>query len=142
MLDTDQAHGQLREPLIKVMSLFRSQGLQYKSPLMIPNLMDTTQGTKRTGFGQGAFETQSVFSFFLPEFSPPGVVKDAGQFAPESMVMQGDNVLDLMEGMMSITKFGVVDCDRVAAISFSRTIYKFEHLFNCPTTEGGEFLLG
>jgi len=136
VLDTDQAHGQLREPVIKVMSFFRSQGLQYKSPLMIPNLMDTTQGTKRTGFGQGAFETQSVFSFFLPEFSPTGVVKSAGQFAPESMVLQNDNVLELMEGMMSITKFGVVDCERVASTSYSRLVYKFEHVFNCPSTEG------
>lgn len=136
MLDTDQSHGHLREPLVKVMSFFRSQGLQFKSPFMIPNLMDTTQGTKVSGFGQGAFEVQSVFNFFLPEFSPPGVVKSAGLFAPEAMVLQGDNMLDLMEGMMSIPKFGIVDCKQVATTTFNRIGYKFEHVFGCPTVEG------
>lgn len=137
VLDKDQSHGQLREPLIKVLSFFRSQGLQYKSPLMVPTLIDYVQGNnQRSTIGQGAFESPSVFSFFLPEFSPPGVTQSAGISAPESMVFQGGNLLDLMEGVMSITKFGVVDCKGVSKTTLSRLGYKFEHAFNCPTSEG------
>ena len=136
VLDKDQSHGHLKEPIIKLLSFFRSQGMQYKSPLMIPSLIDLTQGKKRSAIGQGAFESPSVFSFFLSEFSPPGVTQSAGICAPESMVFQGGNLLDLMEGVMSITKFGNVDCDRVATTTLSRLGYKHEHAFNCPTTEG------
>ena len=32
VLDTDQTHGHLREPLVKVISAFRSMGLQYEMP--------------------------------------------------------------------------------------------------------------
>ena len=39
VLDTDQSHGALREPLIKVTSFFRSMGLQYNMPERIPSLI-------------------------------------------------------------------------------------------------------
>ena len=39
VLDTDQSHGALKEPLIKVTSLFRSMGLQYNMPNRVPTLM-------------------------------------------------------------------------------------------------------
>ena len=64
------------------------------------------------------------------------MVNSGGLFSPEAMILQGGNVLDLMEGVMSITKFGVVDCDRVSSTSYSRIGYKFEHAFGCPTIEG------
>ncbi len=51
VLDTDQSHGALREPLIKVISFFKSMGLQYESPLHIPTLMDMEEK-----IGQGSFE--------------------------------------------------------------------------------------
>lgn len=54
VLDSDQAHGHLREPLIKVMSFFRSMGLSYQMPLQVENMAGTQEI-----FGQGAFESPS-----------------------------------------------------------------------------------
>jgi uncharacterized protein (DUF1800 family) len=54
VLDSDQAHGHLREPLIKLMSFFRSMGLSYQIPLQAP----TMAGTQDV-IGQGAFESPS-----------------------------------------------------------------------------------
>ena len=79
VLDEDSTHGHLREPLIKVLSFFRSMGLSYDMPFRIPTLMGL-EGS----IGQGSFENPSVFSFFLPEFTPPGGVQSAGLVAPES----------------------------------------------------------
>ena len=57
--------------------------------------------------GQGVFENPSVFSFFLPEFPAPGVIQQAGLVAPEGMVLQGDNVLSLLDSFFSTIKFGI-----------------------------------
>ena len=60
VLDMDQSFGQLREPLLKVMSFLRSQGLQFNAPFQVPTLMDLTK-SKTSTIGQGAFESPSVF---------------------------------------------------------------------------------
>lgn len=83
VLDEDQSSGHLREPLVKVLSFFRSMGLGYDMPLSVPTLFQM-EGK----IGQGSFEYPSVFSFFLPEFSPPGGVALGGLVAPEAMVLQ------------------------------------------------------
>ena len=123
VLDADQTHGHLREPLIKVLSFFKSMGLQYASPLNIPTLMSTFET-----IGQGSFEHPSVFSFFLPEHVPSGGVQSAGLVAPESMALQGDNVLHLLDASWSTTKFGIIDCFRL------RTFESLRHYnpFSCP----------
>lgn len=61
-LDSDQAHGHLREPLIKVMSFFRSMGLSYKLPLQMGTMADTEDV-----FGQGAFESPSGEKMICPQ---------------------------------------------------------------------------
>ena len=57
VLDADPGHGQLREPLIKALSFFKSMGLTFDSPLHWPSLLQT-----ESGIGQGSYEIKSVFS--------------------------------------------------------------------------------
>jgi uncharacterized protein (DUF1800 family) len=59
-LDADPINGHIREPLVKVLSFFRSQGVSYMSPLGVPTLLNTEDK-----IGQGSFESPGVFSFFL-----------------------------------------------------------------------------
>ncbi|KAL7539583.1 hypothetical protein ACHAXR_009408 [Thalassiosira sp. AJA248-18] len=124
VLDADQTHGHLREPLIKVLSFFKSMGLHYASPLRIPALM-STQDT----IGQGSFENPSVFSFFLPEHTPSGSVQSAGLVSPESMVLQGDNVLHLLDAYYNTVKFGIVDCYSMSSFE----TWRFINPFGCPS---------
>ena len=85
--------------------------------------------------GQGSFENPSVFSFFLPEFSPPGVVGQAGLVSPESMILSGDNILTLLDASYSATKFGLID---VGCKWTSSSFIDWRHYypFACPDTEG------
>jgi hypothetical protein len=100
-LDLDQAHGQLREPLIKVLSFFRSMGLSYSSPLHIPTLLNLYDK-----IGEGSYETPSVFSFFLPEYSPANT-RNAELVAPEAMVLQSHRVIGLIDAFYSTIKRGI-----------------------------------
>lgn len=106
VLDADPATGHIREPLIKVISFFRSQGVNFKAPLHMPTL-----ASLESKIGQGSFESPSVFSFFEPDFMPfTSSVQAAGLYAPEAMVLDSDNVLDLHEAMLSTIKFGISNC--------------------------------
>lgn len=78
-----------------------------------------------------------MFSFFLPEFSPPGVVQSAGLSAPEAMVLKGDNILFLLDAYFSTIKFGITRCDSMTSFeSWTRWYYPFD----CSTTEGDSSL--
>ena len=127
VLDADPVSGHLREPLVKVIAFFRSMGLEFKLPLHMPTLLSTN-----SMIGQGSYESPSVFSFFLPEFAPSvSVVQSAGVVAPEAMILNGGNILDLLEGMYNTVKFGITDC-----VSPSFEGYRTRSPFSCASEEG------
>ena len=110
--------GQIKEPLNKVISFFRSMGISFNQPLRIPTLLDN-----EGAIGQGSFESPSVFSFFLPEFQPnTAVMQSAGLVAPESMILQGSNILTLLDSMFNTIRFGITDTDTKDCRDVSREL--------------------
>lgn len=104
-LDADPSHGHLREPLVKVTSVLRSMDAKYTSPEGWRKFRKiTTSGT----IGQATYSSPSVFSFFLPEYSPPGIIQQAGLVAPESQVLSGTKVTGLLDGLLTTVKFGLI----------------------------------
>jgi uncharacterized protein (DUF1501 family) len=105
-LASDPTFGQLREPLLKVISFMRAMEYKHDSPLALP-LLDSLYND----IGQGSHEHPSVFSFFLPEFQPSGVVGSAGLVSPETQVLHGQKVTNILEGLMKLIKNGLDNCD-------------------------------
>ncbi len=122
-LDADPSHGQLREPLLKVTSFLRSMDAKFDSP---------KSWSKFSSFnfeiGQDPYGSPSVFSFFLPEYSPAGAFESAKLVAPESQVLTGKFVTKLLDGLFSTIKFGLVSCYN----AFGETV----STDGCPTEEG------
>ena len=102
-LDADPSHGHLREPLIKVTSALRSMNVTYTSPFGRGKL-------KNLGIGQDSYQSPSVFSFFLPEFAPSGVIDRSKLVAPESQALTGTQVTSLLDGLFTSVKFGLTSC--------------------------------
>lgn len=127
VLDTDQAHGQAKAPLDKVISMFRSMGLKFESPLAMPTLIDTFDS-----IGQGSFETPSVFNFYLVEYGNPGAIQDAGLMSPETSLYQSYRLLFLLDAMSTTVKFGINDCPRVPRFEG----WRVSSPFGCSTIEG------
>ena len=86
-------------------------GLNFNSPARLTAALQNMEGK----IGQGAFESPSVFSFFLPEFASPGAVQTAGLVSPEGMVLQGDNVLTILDAAWSAVKFGISKCPKASS---------------------------
>lgn len=105
VLDADQSHGQLREPLLKIFALLRAMWAGRWAPLSVP-LMDRTINRQ---IGQAPYRSPSVFSFFSPDFVT-GALSKVGLVAPEAEVLKSGFITSLLDGMWSTVKFGLSHC--------------------------------
>lgn len=106
ILDSDNAHGQMREPVLKVMHMLRSLEYKSKSEMEI-NLFKLGES-----IGQFAFQSPSVFNFYLPEFSPAGPVQEAGLVAPEAQIATAPYLIGYLNGVSSLIDNGLTSCHR------------------------------
>lgn len=124
MLDTEAqtgivtvAHfGKLREPLLRLSHLRRSLGVRpvtktgtfwaKKVPPDSNNYVYVdcgrdsydiyrTKADANTVFGQAYLQSPSVFNFFLPDYAPPGITRDAGLVAPEFQIVTENTMANL-----------------------------------------------
>ena len=104
LLDADPSHGQLREPLLKVIHMLRSMEAAPRGnrEVELDDLEDD--------IGEMAHLAPDVFSFFKPEYSPPGPLATAGLTGPEAQVFTGPKVIAMLNGLISMARFGVTDC--------------------------------
>jgi hypothetical protein len=56
--------------------------------------------------GQFAFQSPSVFNFYLPEFTPAGPVQEAGLVAPEAQIATAPNLIGYLNGVTSLIDNG------------------------------------
>lgn len=103
VLDKDPAQGTLREPILKVLSFMRATDFKSSSPLVELDYMEQK-------VGQMAYEQASVFSFFRPEYSPSELA-GTGLTAPESQTMSSTSIVGLMNGLFSLIKYGLNECN-------------------------------
>ena len=103
VLDKDPAHGALREPILKVLSFMRATDFKSSVPLVELDFMDVKAG-------QMAYEQGSVFSFFRPEYSPSELAS-TGLSAPEAQAMSSTNIVGTLNGLYSLVKYGLNECN-------------------------------
>lgn len=106
VLDLDPSHGQLREPLLKVIGLLRS--LEYTPAdvgrqLELEGLLDT--------IGQQVFESPTVFNFFEPDYQPVGPIISSNLVSPEAQLGTAPFIVGLLNGISSLVRLGLTYCD-------------------------------
>lgn len=99
-LQADPTHGSLREPIIKVMHMLRS--MEY-TPTSDKEIDLSSMGRiQQTPFGM-----PSVFNFYQPDYSPPGI----GQlYSPEAQIVTPESIIHYLNGMQGIIYQGVSSC--------------------------------
>mmetsp|Transcript_3881 Transcript_3881/g.6489 ORF Transcript_3881/g.6489 Transcript_3881/m.6489 type:complete len:2423 (+) Transcript_3881:72-7340(+) len=106
VLDADPAHGGMKEPLMKIISLMRSMNFKLFDSVPLINWRYNLGGD----IGQMAHDLQSVFSFFLPEHKASGPVAQASLVAPEGQHITGPKIVNLLNGMFGLIKYGLDIC--------------------------------
>jgi hypothetical protein len=107
VLDNDAAQGLLKEPLMKVIGLMRS--MEYTTSKTGP--LPTLNNNMRSLIGLMFHDIPDVFSFFKPaEDKMPGAVTQASLVAPEDVVLTGSKMINLLNGMFALIKYGLSVC--------------------------------
>ena len=105
VLNLDPSTGSLREPLLKLIAFMRSMELEAFAEYPEISLTGVSGKT-----GQMAHQIQTVFSFFLQDFTTEGSVKDANLVSPEGQRYQTPTIIGLLNGLYSMIKFGLSSC--------------------------------
>ena len=113
----DPSYGSLKEPILKLTNLMRSMDYQTSIPSNLAgDPMQSTYNTKLwkidEKIGHGPYEFRTVFSYFLPEYIPDSGPNLLAKLpSPESMVATMPNIVNLLNGMFSMIKYGLSDCN-------------------------------
>ena len=105
LLDADPIGGSLKEPMLKLIAYMRAMEFEKRDVAPELKFMDLQEQ-----IGQMAHSTPNVFSFFLPQFSPKGPIKDSSLFSPEAQVLQTPQIIAYMNGIFSLVDLGLSDC--------------------------------
>lgn len=103
ILDYDPTFGSVLEPFGKLVKILRA--LEWQAALDDPHIR--LRPDLQDWIGQEAHRLPSVFSFFLPEYSPSGPLGGAGLVCPECQAMTGPKTLALLNGFGSLLKYGL-----------------------------------
>ena len=82
----DPRFGRLREPLLKVVNL--AHAFDARSPTGLHPLSNFYMD-----HFQEAYQSPSVFNFYLPTYSPPGLLAEAGLVAPEMQIINASSLI-------------------------------------------------
>lgn len=113
----DPAHGNMREPILKVTNLLRSMEYQTSIPTSLDGpLMQTSYGVKLWGIadkiGNGPHTFPSVFGYYLPAYTPTSGAMVATQLvSPETAIITMPNIASTINGLFSLIKYGLGDCN-------------------------------
>lgn len=85
--------GKFKEPFIRQMSLWR--GLEARRKLNNRNLFSSYDDNFLDRFKQAPLWSPTVFNFYQPDFSPPGVLRENGLLAPVAQLMDTESVIGI-----------------------------------------------
>lgn len=86
--------GKLREPLVRYMNFMKAFPLQSQIGEYLFEF-----GELKDRIGQGPLGAPSVFNFFLPDYSPQGLINQQYQIAPEFQILNATNAIGLVNIM-------------------------------------------
>jgi len=105
VVEADPSYGKFQEPIQKLTHIFRA--LEYEANQK--NLVSLRFLEAR--IGQMPHRAPSVFSFFLPEFSPTGPVAEASLVAPEAQLLTAPLIVSTYNALASFIQYGVTHCE-------------------------------
>ena len=106
VLDSDPTFGSMREPMIKLIAFLRAMKLETRSTVKQLSLPFYESST----ISQKPHESPNVFSFFLPDYTPSGAIKDASLVSPEAQVHTTPTLVSFLNGIISLVDLGLTKC--------------------------------
>ncbi|MEM7259237.1 MAG: DUF1800 family protein, partial [Pseudomonadota bacterium] len=102
--------GKLREPLVRLVSLWRGFGAN-------PDHPDFDYTWIKNRLSQAPLQSPSVFNFFSPRYSQPGMLRDQGMVSPEFQIHNESSMVSITSTLLahSIWRNNFSDADPAMA---------------------------
>lgn len=113
-----QNFGKLREPLIRLVSLWRGFDGNPEHP-------EFDYSWIKNRLAQAPLQSPSVFNFFSPDYSQPGMLRDSGLLSPEFQIHNESSMVSITSTLLahSIWRNNLSDPDpSMAPINISRLV--------------------
>ena len=81
--------GKIKEPMLKLTGFWRGIGLLARTPFTGSNYVPIVN------LGQIPLSAPSVFNFYPPDHSPPGLLANNGLLAPEALLLNDTSVIEM-----------------------------------------------
>ena len=105
-LDADPAHGKMREPLVKVLHFMRA--MKYTPA---NGRQEVEMSGMEDKIGEQYALSPTVFNYYLPDYQPMGKIANAEMVAPEAELGTAPYMVGFLNGMTSLIKHGLTDCE-------------------------------
>lgn len=101
-----QYFGRLREPLVRLVSLWRAFNAN-------PDHPDFDYSWIKSRLSQAPLQSPSVFNFFSPQYSQPGMLRDQGKVSPEFQIHNESSMVSITSALLahSIWRNNLSDSD-------------------------------
>jgi hypothetical protein len=93
VVDEDPVSGNIREPLLKVMQIFRSLSFKRRPNIKFRHGLFDNMSYK---IGQMVFDPPDQFSFFAHDYKPPGVFAETDMVSPEAELLSMSSVVGMV----------------------------------------------
>jgi len=93
-LDDPETFGKLREPLVRLISLWRAFDGN-------PDHPEFSYGWLKNRLNQAPLQSPSVFNFFSPSFSQGGDIRDMNMKSPEFQIHNESSIIDITSAMLA-----------------------------------------
>eukprot|EP00804_Cyclotella_cryptica_P019739 CCRYP_009662-RC/>CCRYP_009662-RC protein AED:0.09 eAED:0.09 QI:0/0.95/0.95/1/0.95/0.95/22/166/2740 len=107
-LDSDPTFGGLKEPLHKLMQIMRS--LEFNRSLTHRRTETFVSVSAQDLLGQTPYGIPDQFSFFSPDYSPPGAHIESSLVSPESELLNMKYVIASQNAFYSLIQHGLTIC--------------------------------
>lgn len=80
-------YGKLREPILRLTSVWRAFNAQAQPPDAYGEVKMSAGSSQTSSFGQGPLESPTVFNFYEPDYQQPGPFADHDRYSPELQIL-------------------------------------------------------
>lgn len=116
-LEKPETFGKIKEPLLRISQIWRAFEPESIHP-------DFDYGWVANELQQAPLASPSVFNFFSPEFSQPGLIKDNNLLSPEFEILDETSMISMTSRLLANTvwshNYKVASNERRIAISIDR----------------------
>lgn len=134
VLNADPTYGSVKEPLVKIVGFMRNMDFARTSYSKLQNAYLINGLNDK--IGQMVYEANTVFNFFAPNFSPPGLFSQASLFSPESQVLSMITAVGMTNGLYSLITYGLNSCWYGLGENMNGCEYATGYLEYNPDTSG------